>query len=32
MDLIVALSSCPSELSGINAGELSDLELQIDRS
>lgn len=28
-DLIVVLSACPSELSGINAGELSDLELEI---
>jgi uncharacterized protein len=27
MDLIVALSACPSELSGINAGELSDLAI-----
>lgn len=30
-DLIVVLSSCPSELSGINAGELSDLELEISK-
>jgi uncharacterized protein YcgI (DUF1989 family) len=29
MDLVVVLSVCPSELSGINAGELSDLELEI---
>jgi uncharacterized protein len=29
MDLIVVLSACPSELSGINAGELSDLALEI---
>lgn len=28
-DLVVVLSSCPSELSGINAGELSDLELEV---
>jgi hypothetical protein len=28
-DLVVALTACPSELSGINAGELSDLELEI---
>jgi hypothetical protein len=28
-DLVVALSACPSELSGINAGDLSDLELEI---
>jgi len=32
MDLIVVLSACPSELSGINAGGLTDLELQIDRN
>jgi len=30
MDLVVVLSVCPSELSGINAGELSDLALEID--
>jgi uncharacterized protein YcgI (DUF1989 family) len=30
MDLTVVLSACPSELSGINAGELSDLALEID--
>ena len=29
MDLVVALSACPSELSGINAGPLSDLELVV---
>jgi uncharacterized protein YcgI (DUF1989 family) len=29
MDLIVVLTSCPSELSGINAGGLSDLALEI---
>jgi uncharacterized protein YcgI (DUF1989 family) len=29
MDLVVALSSCPSELSGINTGELSDLIIEI---
>jgi uncharacterized protein YcgI (DUF1989 family) len=28
-DLVVVLSACPSELSGINAGELSDLELEL---
>lgn len=30
MALVVVLSVCPSELSGINAGELSDLELEIE--
>ena len=30
MDVTVVLSACPSELSGINAGELSDLELEVD--
>ncbi len=30
MDLTVVLSSCPSELSGINSGELSDLGLEIE--
>jgi len=29
MDLIVVLTACPSELSGINAGGLSDLALEI---
>ena len=29
LDLVVVLSACPTELSGINAGELSDLELEI---
>jgi uncharacterized protein YcgI (DUF1989 family) len=30
-DLVVVLSACPSELSGINAGHLSDLELEISK-
>jgi uncharacterized protein YcgI (DUF1989 family) len=29
VDLWVALSACPSDMVGINAGELSDLELQV---
>jgi hypothetical protein len=29
MDLILVLSACPSELSGINAGDLSDLEIVV---
>ena len=29
LDLVVVLSACPSELAGINAGELSDLELEV---
>jgi len=29
--LVVALSACPSDLIGINAGELSDLELEVSR-
>jgi uncharacterized protein YcgI (DUF1989 family) len=32
VDLWVALSACPSDLVGINAGELSDLELQVTSS
>jgi uncharacterized protein YcgI (DUF1989 family) len=28
-DLVVVLSACPSDLAGINAGELSDLELEV---
>jgi uncharacterized protein YcgI (DUF1989 family) len=32
MDLIVALSACPSDLSGINAGDLSDLALVVSAS
>jgi uncharacterized protein len=30
MDIVMVLSVCPSELSGINTGELSDLQLEID--
>jgi len=29
MDMVVALSACPSDLAGINAGELSDLALVV---
>jgi uncharacterized protein YcgI (DUF1989 family) len=29
MDLVVVLSACPSDLSGINAGELSNLALEV---
>jgi uncharacterized protein YcgI (DUF1989 family) len=32
VDLWVALSACPSDMVGINAGELSDLELQVTSS